>query len=245
MNSVVLPEITDISITINDIKSKIDSEDLNNKIDNELNQVNSAQTQIEGGGDTNSLEQHLISNIKKIREKVIIYEYMCYKSSSFYNFWNHMFLVPSIILTSGLALINSNLGQEYSSELKVFNVVSNGVLTLLIALQNAFKFGEKADYFFNQKKKFTKLHNTLNNEIVSQNNNQEMLIKQMNEYDQLDENLIYEFPKKIIADTRIKFTNYSLPTICNGIKIVEDDIQVRQKRRKKTYSIPPAGDEKK
>ena len=245
MNSVVLPIVDIIDVpttTLSETRQRLEDEDLNNKIDRELSRLNSSQQN--EGGDNASLEQHLIANIKKIREKVIIYEYMCYRSSSFYNFWNRVFLVPSIILTSGLALINSNMGQEYASELKIFNVVSNGVLTILIALQNTFKFAEKADYFFSQKKKFTKLHNTLNNEIVNQNNNAEMLIKQMNEYEQLDESMLYEFPRKIIVDTRVKFANYSLPTICNGIKVVEDDIQLRQKRRKKTYSIPAAGEEK-
>ena len=237
------PATTLENIHVVDIPTIKPEEDLNTKIDTELSRLNTSQTQNDTG-DTGSLEQHLLTNIKKIREKVIIYEYMCYKTSSYYNFWNRVFLVPSIILTSGLALINSNLGQEYASELKIFNVVSNGVLTLLISLQNAFKFGEKGEYFFNQKKKFTKLHNALNNEIINQNNNSEMIIQQMNEYEQLDENLLYEFPRNIIVDTRVKFAKYSLPTICNGIKVVEDDIQLRQKRRRKVYSIPDPNDEK-
>jgi hypothetical protein len=237
------PATTLENIHVVDIPIVKVEEDLNTKIDTELSRLNTSQTQNDTG-DTGSLEQHLLTNIKKIREKVIIYEYMCYKTSSYYNFWNRVFLVPSIILTSGLALINSNLGQEYASELKIFNVVSNGVLTLLISLQNAFKFGEKGEYFFNQKKKFTKLHNALNNEIINQNNNSEMIMNQINEYEQLDENLLYEFPRNIIVDTRVKFAKYSLPTICNGIKVVEDDIQLRQKRRRKVYSIPAPNEEK-
>jgi hypothetical protein len=46
------------------------------------------------------------------------------------------------------------------------------------------------------------------------------------------------------VDTRVKFAKYSLPTICNGIKVVEDDIQLRQKRRRKVYSIPAPNEEK-
>ena len=71
-----------------------------------------------------------------------------------------------------------------------------------------------------------------------------MIMNRMNEYEQLDENLLYEFPRNIIVDTRVKFAKYSLPTICNGIKVVEDDIQLRQKRRRKVYSIPDPNEEK-
>jgi hypothetical protein len=60
-------------------------------------------------------------------------------------------------------------------------------------VQNTLKFPEKSDYFFNLKKKFTKLHNSLNNEILDQVShlhvNPDILRNLMKEYEVLDENI--------------------------------------------------------
>jgi hypothetical protein len=205
--------------------------DMNSKIDKAL-QGTRKNEKSKQNSDTNSIEQHLNDVIKKLRERVIIYEYMCFRTNSLYSILNKCFLVPSICLSSGLALFNSNYFKNTEdNNITVFNVVGNGILTLMIALQNAFKFGEKSDYFFNMKKKFSKLHNTLNNEIINQISNlrinQTKLLEFMTEYDHLDQSIHYEFPRHIIIDTRKKFSHYSLPTICNGVEVVEEEVQPR------------------
>lgn len=220
-------------------------DDINQRVDTAIEK--DGNTQQLSINDNNSLEQHLTVSIKKLRERVIIYEFLCYLTSNYYSKWNKGFLIPSIILTSLLALLNSNLvssecerdAAEYNG-LKIFNVVSNGLLTFMIAFQNAFKFAEKTDYFFNLKKKFTRLHNTLNSNIIGQISNlkidQEGLMEIMKEYDNLDENIQYEFPLHILKEIRINFKGYCMPTICNGISIIENDVQPR--KRKKRYTIP-------
>jgi hypothetical protein len=119
---------------------------------------------------------------------------------------------------------------------------------LFIAIQNVQKSAEKADYFFNLKKKFSKIHNLLNNEIVGQISSlkfdQEALSEIKREYDNIDENIIYEFPKRIIKDTKTKFSKFNLPTICNGIEIVEEEVESSlftlgsKKKKKRSYNIP-------
>jgi len=226
--------------------------DMNSKIDKAL-QGTQKNEKSKQNSDTTSIEQHLNDVIKKLRERVIIYEYMCFRTNSIYSILNKCFLVPSIFLSSGLALFNSNYFKNTEdNNITVFNVVGNGILTLLIALQNAFKFGEKSDYFFNMKKKFSKLHNTLNNEIINQISNlkinQTKLLDFMTEYDHLDQSIHYEFPRHIIVDTRKKFSHYSLPTICNGVEVVEEEVQPRDpskhrfsgmlgSNKKKSYQI--------
>jgi len=210
----------------NDMNSKIDKA-LKEKGENEKSKQNS---------DTNSIEQHLNDVIKKLRERVIIYEYLCNRTNGFYSILNKCFLIPSIFLSSGLTLFNSNYFKNSEDNSVVLsNVIGNSILTLLIALQNAFKFGEKSDYFFNMKKKFSKLHNTLNNEIINQISylkiNQNKLLDFMTEYDHLDQSIHYDIPRHIIVDTRNKFKHYSLPTICNGVEVVEEDVQPRDPKK--------------
>ena len=223
-------------------------DDINQRVDVAIER--DGNTQQLSMNDNNSLEQHLTISLKKLRERVIIYEFLCHLTSIYYSKWNKGFLVPSIILSSLLALLNSNIhtdecDREFNA-LKIFNVVSNGILTFLISFQTAFKFAEKTDYFFNLKKKFTRLHNSLNNNIIGQISNlkvdQEQMMELMKEYDSLDENILYEFPKHILKETRDNFKGYSMPTICNGINVIENDVQPRKKRKRYTIPDPRNGD---
>lgn len=224
-----------------------DDGDLNNRIDAAAEQSMTQVRNDSGGGDSSSIDQHLNTNLQKIREKIIITEYMCATSSKYFSFWNNVFMIPSILLTSTNAIINSFFGNtsDYGREIKIYNVVSNSTLTFLIAIQNYFKFGEKAEYFFNYKKKYAKIHNAINNEIIHQSNNSDMIIRYHNEYDQLDEGCMHEFPHTVVADAREKFEGYCLPTICNGIKVIRADLSIKEKRRKKRYTIPAVGQESK
>lgn len=241
VNSIEIIEIPDLKINGN-VQF---SDDINSRIDKETKvEITAIDSEM------NSLDQHLSVAFKKLRERVIIYEYMCYKTSQYFNWWNRIFLYPSVILSTGMAFMNSNVvtyNTETDNTIKIVNVVCNGLLTLFIAIQNVQKSAEKADYFLNLKNKFSKLHNLLNNEIVGQISNlkfdQETLLEIKREYDNVDENIIYEFPKRIINDTKIKFKKFNLPTICNGIEIVEEEVEPRlftlgQKRKKRSYNIP-------
>lgn len=242
------PPDVEIVNCIETVRNQSDNnlDDINQRVDNAIEKEGNAQQL--SLNDNNSLEQHLNISLKKLRERVIIYEFLCHLTSNYYSKWNKGFLIPSIILSSLLALLNSNLYNNECNEnngelsgLKIFNVVSNGLLTFMISFQNAFKFAEKTDYFFNLKKKFARLHNSLNNNIIGQISNlkidQEGLLELMKEYDNLDENILYEFPRHLLNDVRNKFKGYSMPTICNGISIIENDVQLRN-RKKKKYTIP-------
>jgi hypothetical protein len=243
-------------------KSPIDEsyemDDYNSKIENEISRRNQITTTTIAcvSSDNTSLETHLSTTIRKLRERVIIYEHMCYKTAEYYSKWNRFCVIPSLFLSAALAIYNSASmtsttpsADSTQNTSKIVNVVLNGSITLILSVQNTLKFPEKSDYFFNLKKKFTKLHNSLNNEILDQVShlhvNPDILRNLMKEYEVLDENINYEFPRSIINDTKRKFHSYSLPTLCNGIQVVEQEIQTRgvghfkRSSRLKTYSIPP------
>jgi hypothetical protein len=243
-------------------KSPIDEsyemDDYNSKIENEIMRRNQIATTTVAcvSSDNTSLETHLSTTIRKLRERVIIYEHMCYKTAEYYSKWNRFCVIPSLFLSAALAIYNSASmttttpsADSTQNTLKIVNVVLNGSITLILSVQNTLKFPEKSDYFFNLKKKFTKLHNSLNNEILDQVShlhvNPDILRNLMKEYEVLDENINYEFPRSIINDTKKKFHTYSLPTLCNGIQVVEQEIQTRgvghfkRSSKLKTYSIPP------
>lgn len=161
----------------------------------------------------------------RIRDQVIIYEYMCYRASRKYSYYSKFLTIPSIFLSSAIAFLNSNLGQDFDpNKLQLVNVVGNSTLTLVLTLRSTLKFSERSDYFFNLKTKFAKLHNKLNNEFAKQRNNttfdttSQDFVNITQEYNNLDENIAYQFPDDVIDDVRIKFGGHYMPTICNGIE---------------------------
>jgi hypothetical protein len=241
-------------------------DDYNYKIENEISRQNQITSTTVAciSTDNTSLETHLSTTIRKLRERVIIYEHMCYKTAEYYSRLNRFCVIPSLFLSAAMAIYNSaamlttpsssapcvpDSTESSLNTTKIVNVVLNGSVTLILSVQNTLKFPEKSDYFFNLKKKFTKLHNSLNNEILDQVShlhvNPDILRNLMKEYEVLDENINYEFPRSIINDTKRKFHTYSLPTVCNGIQVVEQEIQTRsighfkRSSKLKTYSIPP------
>ena len=204
------------------IDETYEMDDYNSKIENEISRRNNIINYNNGlngvSSENTSLETHLSNTIRKLRERVIIYEHMCYKTAEYYSKMNRFCVIPSLFLSATLAIYNSAT-ITYSSDVpdtsnttKIVNVVMNGSITLLLSIQNTLKFPEKSDYFFNLKKKFTKLHNSLNNAILDQVNHlhidPEMLRSLMKEYEILDENINYEFPHSIINDSKTKFKKY-------------------------------------
>lgn len=224
-----------IQAEIVEVVSTEHNEDLNEKIDKALPITRSIVS-----NDTRSVETQLIGSVKKLRERVVIYEYMCHKTSRFYNKLNRIIIIPSIIVSSGLALLNSNLDTCQDNQVKIINVVSNGLLTVLISIQNVYRLAEKADYFFSLKKKYSKIHNSINSMILNQQAggklDEESIIEQMREYENLDENTQYEFPDHIIRNVSREFSNYNLPIICDGIQSISNDIEPRSKKR--NHGVP-------
>ena len=146
-------------------KSPIDEsyemDDYNSKIENEIIRRNQIATTTVAciSSDNTSLETHLSTTIRKLRERVIIYEHMCYKTAEYYSKWNRFCVIPSLFLSAALAIYNSasmttatsstDISESAYNTSKIVNVVLNGSITLILSVQNTLKFPEKSDYFFN------------------------------------------------------------------------------------------------
>jgi len=185
---------------------------------------------------SSSLETKLVSSAQIIRERTIVHEYMCYKTTEYYARLNRATTIPSIILTGGLILFNSNADSSvsaYADLLKGVNIAGNSLLTILLSVQSAFKFAEKADYFFNQRKKYTRLHGDINNEIIQHISIQRMDVERLKEwnreYNALDENMLYDYPEHVIKNARARFVNHSTPLVCSLTNMIENDIPWRKR----------------
>ena len=191
---------------------------------------------------TSSLETNLMNSTQLLRERTCVHEYLCYKTCEYYSRLNKATTIPSIVLTGGLMLFNSNTSADectgsssLNNLLKGINIAGNSLLTVLLSIQSAFKFAEKADYFFNQRKKYTRLHGNINDEIIRHNTVQPMdaehLKEWSREYNSLDENMLYDYPPHIIRIARDKFKNHHMPLICNSTNVLDNDIPWRKRLR--------------
>ena len=196
-------------------------------------------------GDNNStlsLETNIMNSTQLLRERTCVHEYLCYKTCEYYSRLNKATTIPSIVLTGGLMLFNSNTSADectgsslINNLLKGINIAGNSLLTVLLSIQSAFKFAEKTDYFFNQRKKYTRLHGSINDEIIRHNTVQPMDVEHLKEwsleYNSLDENMLYDYPPHIIRIARDKFKNHHMPLICNSISVINNDIPWRKRLR--------------
>jgi len=191
---------------------------------------------------TSSLETNLMNSTQLLRERTCVHEYLCYRTCEYYSLLNKATTIPSIVLTGGLMLFNSNTSADectgsssLNNLLKGINIAGNSLLTVLLSIQSAFKFAEKADYFFNQRKKYTRLHGNINDEIIRHNTVQPMdaehLKEWSREYNSLDENMLYDYPTHIIRIARDKFKNHHMPLVCNSTSVLDNDIPWRKRIR--------------
>ena len=201
---------------------------------------------------TMSLETNLMKSTQVLRERTIVHEYLCYRTCEYYARLNRATTIPSIVLTGGLMLFNSNTTADECSGsstvnnlLKGINIAGNSLLTILLSVQTAFKFAEKADYFFNQRKKYTRLHGNINDEIIRHNTvrpmDAEHLKEWSREYNALDENMLYDYPPHIIHTARTKFKNHHMPLVCNSTSVLDNDIPWRKRTRpwrKNNHPLP-------
>jgi hypothetical protein len=138
-------------------KSPVDEsyemDDYNSKIENEISRRNQIATTTVAciSSDNISLETHLSTTIRKLRERVIIYEHMCYKTAEYYSKWNRFCVIPSLFLSAALAIYNSasmtattssstpDIVESAHNTSKIVNVVLNGSITLILSVQNTLK----------------------------------------------------------------------------------------------------------
>lgn len=175
---------------------------------------------------------------RRLRDKVIVYEYMCNRTSRMYGKYDWIMIFILTVFSAILVLLNSNMTQ-FAEVMTIINIAGNSINAFVIVIKTLTKFGEKADYFKNTKGKFTDLHNKLNSGLLNKTMTPHSLDIFMKDYDHLDTNMTYEVPDSILNEVRTKFEGCALPTICNGIEIIDTNSSLRNKNtQRKKYTIP-------
>ena len=157
-----------------------------------------------------------IQLLKIYQDKSYVSTILCEKSSNYYSLLKNIFNVPLILASSLMSILNSSQIEE--NKLKYINIIVNALTALTLSLANNFKFQERATNFKTQGNKFNKLVHSIEDNLVNEPNNitTEALRNFITAYDNINENIDYDFPYHIKQDVRKVFLHQRvLPNILN------------------------------
>ena len=151
--------------------------------------------------------------LKDYSDKCYITAILCELSYNFYSTIYNVSLLPTILGSSVLTILNSS---EIKDEfLKKINISINGMNTIILALVNSYRLNDRINSFNNSRIKFTKLNHLIES-VVNKHTDKEIdkgIIENIiNEYDKLFEDIPYQFPNHIRQKVIKKFGgSFSLP----------------------------------
>ena len=132
-------------------------------------------------------------SLKEYLDRTFILSLLCDLSYNFYSNIYNLTLLPTILGSSLLTILNSS---EISNDiLKIINITINGLNTVVLALVNSYKLNDRINAFKLYKVKYTKLNHLI--ESIINKNGEIDLNSIITEYDRLNEELVYQYPNHI------------------------------------------------
>jgi hypothetical protein len=144
--------------------------------------------------------------LKDYSDKCYITAILCDLSYNFYSTIYNISLLPTILGSSILTILNSS---EINDEiLKKINISVNGMNTIILALINSYRLNDRINSFNNSRIKFNKLNHLIES-VVNKHTDRDIdrgIIENIiNEYDKLFEDIPYRFPNHIRQKVIKKF----------------------------------------
>jgi len=151
---------------------------------------------------------------------------LCIKASYHWSFIKFILSIPVIFINSVLCILNSL--DDKSMDLKLPNVIINGISVLIMSITTNLKSAEKTELFKNASNSFLLLTHEI--ESYEEMDNEKINILQ-DKYDAIITNIPFEeIPQKIKLEiaTNFKNLNKSIPTQINGGTITGNQIVIQQ-----------------
>jgi hypothetical protein len=151
------------------------------------------------------------------RDRSFVYSHLCESASDYYSRLKYVFIIPIVLISGLLSLLNSNL--DFDEYVKWINIALNSLVVVLITLQNIFKIAEKCHNFKGIGLKMNSLTHKIDATIaLDQRVTKEFIMNIINEYDNLVESIDFNFPNFIKKKIRERYkTRKTLPLIINDI----------------------------
>ena len=187
------------SLIINDITPSSDNNINKSKyINNNLDLNNSKLTNVQ------------INLLKQYKDKSLITSILAKRSFDYFSTIKTFVNLPLVLSSSSLAILNSaNLNAE---QMKIPNIIINGITGLTLAMIGNFKISEKAELYKNISNKMTKLNHRIEESLINDIDNldKEKLSNYIKEYESLIELLNYPFPTSVKKKVYEKYKNSGL-----------------------------------
>lgn len=149
--------------------------------------------------------------LKKYNDRIFISSVLCDLSFNFYSTIVSISLLPTILGSSILTIINT--AEIPDNILKIINISINGLNTIVLSLMNSYKINDRMNLFKNHKIKYTKLNHICESLINKGDEvNKDIIDNIIADYDRLQEELIYQYPNHIRNRVIKKFgSKFTLP----------------------------------
>jgi hypothetical protein len=152
-----------------------------------------------------------MESLKALLDMTYITGILCELSYNYYNFINNCIMLPTILGSSILTIMNS--ADIDINKMKVINITLNGLNTLILAISTNYKLIDRINNYKTKKIKSIKLQHLIESYLLKNSNTSpEVLEGFINEYDKIHEDLIFRFPYHIKLKVIKKYQNKkSLP----------------------------------
>lgn len=131
--------------------------------------------------------------INEYKDKAYITYLLCELSFNYYSTINNFCLLPTILGSSILTILNSSSIDD--DILKKINISVNGLNALILALVNGYKINDRINNFKNMKIKFNLFNHSIESFISL--NKFDDIKGIIDEYDRLYNDINYQFPNHI------------------------------------------------
>jgi len=137
-----------------------------------------------------------MDNLKNLLDKIYITSILCELSYNYYNFINNCIILPTILGSSVLTVLNSS--EIDANKTKIINITINGLNTIILALSANYKLNDRINNYKTNKTKSIKLQHLIESFITKNENITPSILEGfVAEYDKIYEDLVFGFPNHI------------------------------------------------
>ena len=156
-----------------------------------------------------------MDNLKLLLDKTYITNILCDLSYNYYNFINNCIMLPTILGSSILTIMNS--ADIDINKMKIINITLNGLNTLILAISTNYKLNDRINNYKSNRTKIIKLQHIIESYMLKNDTITPAILEGfINEYDKIYEDLIFSFPYHIKMKVISKYQGIkSLPNSLN------------------------------
>jgi len=137
-----------------------------------------------------------MENLKTLLDKTYITGILCELSYNYYNFINNCIMLPTILGSSLLTVMNS--ADIDVNKMKIINITLNGLNTLILAISSNYKLIDRINNYKNNRTKLIKLQHTIESYLMkNREGTEDILYNFITEYDKIYDELVFGFPSHI------------------------------------------------